>query len=62
MIPQPMTIMNIISIISTLKLLTLKLSLFIADLSHKESLHLILTGMFLISIATFMRKMFKTEQ
>ncbi|RMG09285.1 MAG: hypothetical protein D6735_00705 [Acidobacteria bacterium] len=62
MIINPMTIIAIISMIFMFTLLALKLIVFIADFSQRESLHLILTGIFLISIATFMRKMLKTEQ
>jgi hypothetical protein len=62
MIINPMTIIAITSMIFMFTLLALKLIVFIADVSQRESLHLILTGIFLISIATFMRKMLKTEQ
>lgn len=62
MILQPMTIIAITSMIFMFTLLALKLIVFIVDFSQRESLHLILTGIFLISIATFMRKMLKTEQ
>ncbi len=62
MIINPMTIIAITSMILMFTLLALKFIVFIVDFSQRESLHLILTGIFLISIATFMRKILKTER